>query len=75
MIALDFSMNQKYSNKNIMIKMAGWIRNLCNAVSAPIAVTWDALAKRLQSVRESASLLYNRVMQDIKYGQERLKII
>lgn len=59
--------------------MTSWMRaqltKLYNAASTPVAETRDALEERLQSVRESASLLYNRVMQDIKYGQERLKII
>ena len=59
--------------------MTRWIRNtiskLYNAVSAPVAATRDALAERLQSVRETASLLYNRMMENMGYGQERLKDI
>ena len=46
-----------------------WFRNaitdLCNAVSAPVAATRDALSERLQSVRDTASLLYNRTMHHI----------
>ena len=46
-----------------------WFRNtitdLYNAVSAPVAVTHDALPERLQSVRDTASLLYNRTMHHI----------
>ena len=38
-----------------------------------MAVTQDALAERLQSVRETASLLYNRMVENMGYGQERLK--
>ena len=38
------------------------ISKLYNAVSAPVAATRDA-----------ASLLYNRIMENIVYGQERLK--
>lgn len=59
--------------------MTSWMRaqltKLYNSASTHVAETRDALEERLQSVRESASLLYNREMQDIKYGQERLKII
>ena len=51
------------------------ISKLHNAVSAPVAATRDALAERLQSVRETVSLLYNRMMENIRYGRERLKDI
>ena len=40
-----------------------------------MAATQDALADRLQSVRETASLLYNRMVENMGYGQERLKDI
>ena len=57
--------------------MTSWMRNqftkLCNAVSAPVAATRDALAERLQSVGETASLLYNRLMGNMGYGQGGLK--
>ena len=43
------------------------ISKLYNAVSARVAATRDALAQRLQSVRETASLLYNRMMENIEY--------
>ena len=60
--------------------MTNWMRNqltkLYNAVSAPVTATRDALAERLQSVRDTASLLYNRMMENLRYGQqERLKDI
>ena len=59
--------------------MTSWMRNqlekLYNAVSAPVAATRDPLAKRLQSIRETASLLYNRMIDNIEYGLERLKDI
>ena len=59
--------------------MTSWMKNqltkLCNAVSAPVAATRDALAERLQSVRETASLLYNRMVENMGYGLERLKDI
>ena len=59
--------------------MTSWVRNqltkLCNAVSAPVAAIRDALAERLQSVRETASLLYNRMVENMGYGLERLKDI
>ena len=59
--------------------MSRWMRNqlakLCNAVSAPVAATRDALAERLQSVHETASLLYNRMIENMEYGRQRLKDI
>ena len=59
--------------------MTSWIKNLLailyNAVSAPVAATRDVLTERLQSVRETASLLYNRVVENVGYGQETLKDI
>ena len=59
--------------------MSTFLRNtiskLYNAVSAPVTATRDAFAERLQSVRETASLLYNRMMENMKYGRERLKDI
>ena len=59
--------------------MTSWMRNqlakLYNAVSAPVAATRDALTERLQSVRETASLLYNKMMDNIGYGRQRLKDI
>ena len=51
------------------------ISKLYNIVSALVAVTRDALAERLQSVRETASLLCNRLVEDMGYGRERLKDI
>ena len=48
---------------------------LYNAVSAPVAATRDALADRLQSVRETASLLYNKMMENMGYRRERLNDI
>ena len=55
--------------------MRNQLTKLYNAVSAPVTTTRDALAKRLQSVSDTASLLYNRMMDNIEYGQERLKDI
>ena len=56
--------------------MTSWIRNqlkkLCNAASASVTAT---PAERLQGVRDTASLLYNRMMENMGYGQERLKDI
>ena len=51
------------------------ISKLYNIVSAHVAVTRDALVERLQSVRDTASLLYNRMVGNMGYGQERLKDI
>ena len=55
--------------------MRNQLTKLYNAVSAPVAATWDALAEGLQSVLETTSLLYNRMTEDMGYGQERLKDI
>ena len=49
--------------------------NLYNAVSAPVAATRDALAERLQSVRDTVTLLYNRTKEKLGYGGETLKDI
>ena len=55
--------------------MTNWMRNqltkLYNAVSAPVTATRDALAERLQSIRETTSLLYNRMTENMGYGHER----
>ena len=59
--------------------MTSWMRNqvtkLYNAVSIPVTTTLDALAERLQDVRDTASLLYDRMMENMGYRQERLKDI
>ena len=59
--------------------MTSWIKSqllkLYNAVSAPVAATGDVLTKRLQRVRETASLLHNRMVENMGYGQETLKDI
>ena len=53
--------------------MRNQLTKLYNAVSAHVAAT--RLAERLQSVRETASLLYNRMVENMGYGLERLKDI
>ena len=55
--------------------MRNQLTKLYNAVSAPVTATRDALAERLQSVSDTASLLYNRMVDNMGYGQERLKDI
>ena len=55
--------------------MKNQLTKLYNAVSAPVAATRDALAERLQSICETASLLYNRMVENMGYGQEKLKDI
>ena len=61
-------LSQKY-----IINMYNWMKNqitdLYNAVWAPVAATWDALSERLQSVRETVTLLYERAKQKLGYGQ------
>ena len=47
------------------------ISKLYNVVSAPVTATRDALAERLQSVRDTTSLLYNRMMEKMRYGQQK----
>ena len=44
-------------------------------VSVPVTETRDVLRERLQNVRKTVSSLCNRVMNNIKYGKERLKYI
>ena len=51
------------------------ISKLYNVVSAPMAATRDAPAERLQSVHETTSLLYSRMIEKMGYGYERLKDI
>ena len=60
--------------------MLTWMKNqiskLYSAVSVPVAATRDALSERLQSVRDTASLLYNRTMHYIgerSWKMERMK--
>ena len=71
MNALDLSTNQQYPNKKPLINIFRWMRNqlgkLYNAVSASVAATRDALMERLESVCETASLLYNRMMEKMEY--------
>lgn len=38
-----------------------------------LAESRDALTERLQSVNETISFLYNRMVDNIGYGKERLK--
>ena len=57
----------------------GWMKNeltkLYNAVSASVAATRDALTERMKNVRENTSLLYNIMMDNMGYGQEKLQDI
>ena len=56
--------------------MKNQLTKLYNAVSALVTATRDALAERLQSVRDTTSLLYDRMMKNMGYGQQgRLKEI
>ena len=75
----DLSTSQKYAEpKNNIIKINSWTRNQLakpyNAVSAPLAATRDALAEKLESICETAGLLYTKMMDNMGYG-ERLKDI
>ena len=53
--------------------MKNQLTKLYNAVSVPVAATRDAPAERLQSVHEPASLLYNSMVENMGYRQERWK--
>ena len=51
------------------------ISRLHDAVSTPVVTTRDALAERLQSVRDTVTSLYNRTKEKLRYGEEMLKEI
>ena len=51
------------------------ISKLYEVVSTPVAATRDALADRLQSVRDTVTLLYNRTKERLGYNRETLKDI
>ena len=46
------------------------ISKLYNAVSAPVIATRDAFAERLQGVRDTTFLFYNKIMENMGYGQQ-----
>ena len=46
-----------------------------NTVTAPIAATRDALAERLQTVRDTASLLYGRTKEKLGYGTTLKEVV
>ena len=51
------------------------ISKLYEVVSTPVAATRDAFAERLQSVRDTVTLLYNRTNERLGYSGETLKDI
>ena len=52
------------------------ISKLYNIVPAPVTATQNALTERLQSIHDTVSLLYNRMMENMGYEQqERLKAL
>ena len=51
------------------------ITDLYNAVSAPVAASRDALSQRLQSVRDTVTLLYERAKTKLGYGQPLKDIV
>ena len=53
--------------------MTSWMKN--QTVNLLVSASISALAERLQSIRETDSLSYYRVVQNIVYGRERLKDI
>ena len=56
--------------------MRNQLTKLYNAVSALVTATQDALAERLQNLRDTPSLSCNRMTDNMRYGrQERLKYI
>lgn len=50
--------------------MQNQIANIYNFVSASVGAIQDEPVERRQSVCETASLLYNRMMGNIDYGQD-----
>ena len=77
-VEMTRNFEKNFQGKHI-INTTSWMRNqltkLYNALSAPVVATQDALAEKLQSVCETASLLYNEMMENMEYGRERLKDI
>ena len=63
-------MFQKCINKTVKTFLRNAIPKLYNVVSAPVAATQDAPAETLQSVRDTTSVLYNRMMENMGYGQQ-----
>ena len=59
-VSIKFSV--KTDNRRWFHFWENTISKLYNAVSAPVAATRDALAERLQSILETTSSLYNRMM-------------
>ena len=55
--------------------MKNQLTKLYNAVSAPVAAKRDATAERLQNICETASLWYNRMVENMGYVPETLKDI
>ena len=50
-------------------------KNLLEISKKPVYNKHDALTERLQSVHETTSLLYDRMMENVEYGRQRLKDI
>ena len=68
MNTIDLSTYKRYPNKKPIKKITSWMRNTISKLyQAIVEATRDALAERLQSIRESASLIYNRMMDNIVY--------
>ena len=69
----ELSSNQKFLMSKSVINMNSWFRkkitDLYNAVSAPVVGTRDALADRLQSIRESVALLYKKAKEKLGYKE------
>ena len=55
--------------------MRNLLTKLYIAVSALVTATRDALSERLRGVRDTASSLYNRLMENMRYRQKTLKDI
>ena len=51
--------------------MRNQLTKLYNAVPAPVPGTRDALTGRLQGIRDTPSLLFNRMMENKGYGQQK----
>ena len=55
--------------------MKNQLTKVYNAVSAPAAATRDVPTEKLHRLRETCSLFYNRMVENMGYGPDALKDI
>ena len=56
---------------NLTSRMENKIANSYHFAPAPESVIQEALTQKLTRIRETASVLYKRMMDKIRYGRER----